>query len=203
DDTLYNETDYLRSAYKEIAQSLQPEDWKRLYARMISLYRCNEDVFGYLSDTLGMVKTDLLKRYRHHDPNISAFDGVADVFKGIKEKDGKIGIITDGRSSTQRKKLEALGLMDLIDKVVISGETGYEKPEEHNFRIVEEFYGDACFYYVADNLRKDFIAPHRLGWKTIGLIDNGLNVHHDGHLYFDGAKMPEFFILSFKEIRIV
>lgn len=28
-----------------------------------------------------------------------------------------------------------------------------------------------------DNLRKDFITPNKLGWKTICLLDDGRNIH--------------------------
>lgn len=33
------------------------------------------------------------------------------------------------------------------------------------------------FYYIGDNLRKDFVAPNKLGWQTICLLDNGENIH--------------------------
>lgn len=203
DDTLYNETDYLRSAYIEIAKKLERKSWKVLLARMVSLYRSGEDVFGYITETYRMSKPELLSMYRNHDPVLSPFKGVLDIFRRIKEKKGRIGIITDGRSSTQRKKLEALGLLGFIDKIVISEETGSEKPEEKNYRIIEEAFENCIYCYVAENIRKDFIAPNRLGWKTIGLIDNGLNIHHDGYLYFDRIEMPQDFVLSFEEINIV
>lgn len=202
DDTLYNETEYLRSAYIEIAKSVERKDWKSLLARMLSQYRSAEDVFGFITENYGISKQELLSRYRNHDPTIRPFEGVHDIFQGIKDKNGRIGIITDGRSSTQRKKLEALDLTEFIDKIVISEETGSEKPEETNFILMQEAFANSTYYYVADNIRKDFIAPNRLGWKTIGLIDNGLNIHHDGYLHFDASKVPHDFVLSFQEIHI-
>jgi putative hydrolase of the HAD superfamily len=203
DDTLYNETDYLRSAYMEIAKNLERKNWKPLFARMISMYRCNVDVFGYINDTYGKSKSELIRHYRNHDPVLSPFKGVLETFERIKEKKGKIGIITDGRSSTQRKKLEALDLLRFTDKILISEETGFEKPDERNYRLIEQAFTNSTYCYMADNIRKDFIAPNRLGWKTIGLIDNGLNVHRNGHLHFDSLKMPRHFVLSFEEINIV
>ena len=33
------------------------------------------------------------------------------------------------------------------------------------------------YVYIGDNPRKDFIAPNRLGWLTLGLVDCGANIH--------------------------
>jgi putative hydrolase of the HAD superfamily len=33
------------------------------------------------------------------------------------------------------------------------------------------------YYYVGDNTSKDFVAPNRLGWTTICLLDDGRNIH--------------------------
>jgi len=203
DDTLYNETQYLRSAYIEIAKHLEKKDWKALFARMLSRYRCNEDVFDYIEENYKISKRKLLSTYRDHDPNLMPFEGVRETLQEIRRLKGKIGIITDGRSKTQRKKLKALGIFQFIDKIVISEETGFEKPEEHNYKLIEEAFKTNSYCYIADNIRKDFISPNRLGWKTIGIVDNGLNVHHDGHKHFEKNKLPRDFLLSFNEINII
>ncbi|WP_368336625.1 hypothetical protein [Parabacteroides merdae] len=41
----------------------------------------------------------------------------------------------------------------------------------------QDKYADAEFVYIGDNLRKDFITPNKLGWKTICLLDDGRNIH--------------------------
>lgn len=203
DDTLYNEMEYLRSAYTEIAKSLNPDDWRMLFARMYSLFRSAADVFAFVSEEYGVDKTELLKTYRTHYPTLHLFDGVRETIQRIKTKKGKIGIITDGRKTTQRNKLGALGIIDLIDKVVISEEIGSEKPEKKNYRIMEDAFTECNYLYMADNLRKDFITPNQLGWKTVGLIDNGLNMHFDSHKYFDETHRPQEFVTSFEEINII
>ena len=203
DDTLYNEVQFLRSAYLEIATTLEPAQSKSLFARMISLYRSKQDVFGYLSSLYSYPKEQLITIYRNHTPDIEAFQGVLTTFKTIKQKKSKIGIITDGRSTTQRNKIEALGLKAYIDKLIISEETTFEKPNQHNFKCIENFFPSATYYYIADNLRKDFIAPNALGWHTVGLIDNGLNVHHNSYQYFEKSHRPQNFIFSIAELTIV
>lgn len=202
DDTLYNEMEYLRSAYAEIANALEPDDWQSLFFRMYSLFRSKEDVFEFVASKYGVEKTGLLRQYRRHKPRIHLFEGVLDTLHHIKAKKGKLGIITDGRSSTQRAKLEALGLTQLVDIIIISEEIGTEKPHEKNYIAVEQVFENHSYLYMADNLRKDFISPNNRGWQTIGLIDNGLNMHYDGHKYFEKNRLPQAFVTSFKEIRI-
>ena len=203
DDTLYNEMDYLRSAYKSIAKELDSNNWQTLFAKMFSLFRCKEDVFEFVSTKYHTDKTELITTYRAHRPKLRVFDGAMDMINGVKEKGGKIGIITDGRKSTQRVKLDVLGITPLADKILISEEIGSEKPDERNYQMIEEAFPDHKYLYMADNLRKDFIAPNKLGWNSIGLIDNGLNMHYDGHLYFNEACKPKNFVTSFKEINII
>ncbi|MGI9550970.1 MAG: HAD family hydrolase [Aurantibacter sp.] len=203
DDTLYNEMDYLRSAYTFIAKKLDPNGWQQLFSQMFSLFRSKEDVFEFVSQKYGIEKSALISTYRSHVPELKLFDGALDVIKGIKEKGGKIGIITDGRKSTQSVKLKALQIIEIVDKIVISEEVGSEKPEERNYRIIEEAFPNCSYLYMADNLRKDFISPNRLGWNSICLIDNGHNMHYDGHLYFTKDCRPKNFVTSFKEINII
>jgi putative hydrolase of the HAD superfamily len=203
DDTLYNEMDYLRSAYIAIAENLDPEHWRSLFAKMFSLFRSKEDVFRFVSLKYEIDKLELIETYRAHNPELRAFDGVLKTMRTIKKRGGKIGVITDGRKSTQTVKIKALGILPLLDKIVISEEIGSEKPDLNNYLIIEKTFPDCNYLYMADNLRKDFITPNTLGWQTIGLIDNGLNMHYDGHLYFDPAQRPKSFVTSFKELNIV
>ena len=120
DDTLYNEIEYLKSAYLEIAQQLENKNWRALYAQMISMYRNSKDVFGYLSEQYNTSKSTLIKSYREHQPAIKLFNGALETLQKIKKKDGKIGLITDGRKITQTNKIKALGLLPLLDCTVIS-----------------------------------------------------------------------------------
>lgn len=203
DDTLYNELDYLKSAYKSIAEYLAPDDWKPLYSKMFSLYRCKINVFDQLLDSYNIEKDFLVNMYRNHQPTIQLFDGVLDVLEAIKSKNGKIGIITDGRSNTQRAKIEGLGILNYIDEIIISEEIGSEKPSLANFKAIENSLHGKTYYYIADNLKKDFIAPNSLGWKSIALIDNGKNIHSESYKHLDIPTLPHEFIIEFKDLRFV
>lgn len=125
------------------------------------------------------------------------------VINRIKEKNGKIRIITYGRKSTQKVKLDALGITSLVDKIIISEEVGSEKPEKRNYLLIEDTFPNCSYLYMADNLRKDFISTNKLGCNSIGLADNGLNMHYDSHLYYNENCRPKNFVTSFKEINII
>jgi len=202
DDTLYNEIDFLKSAYNTIAQDLDPREWKGLLAKMLSRYRNGVDVFAWLTEHYSVSKDELLIIYRSHLPNIMPFDGVMDAMLKIRDKGGSLGILTDGRSLTQRNKIDALGLTKIMDYIGISEELGTEKPSPENFRHVETHFKLDKYYYIGDNLKKDFVAPKAMGWKTIGIIDNGLNIHYDQYLYWNETHIPGEFISSFKELQI-
>ncbi len=203
DDTLYNEIEYLKSAYKEIAMKLEGNYWMPLYARIFSLYRSNENVFEFLSKTYEISVKDLIDLYRNHKPNISLFDNVLTIIEQIKAKKGKVCIITDGRKTTQLNKITSLNLSNVINEVVISEEIGTEKPCQENYLAIEKKFKDCNYYYIADNLKKDFIAPNKLGWNTIALLDNGLNIHSNSHLFNEEKYMPQKFISSYNEVKIV
>ena len=203
DDTLYNELDYLKSAYQAIALFLEPGDWKHLYSKMFSLYRCKINVFEFVANTYNIKTSSLVEMYRNHHPEIQLFDGVLEVFDAIKSKHGKIAVITDGRSHTQRAKLKSLGILDYLDGIVISEEIGSEKPSSENFKAIENLLSGTTYYYIADNLKKDFIAPNALGWKSIALVDNGMNIHFESHKYFDAQYLSRDIILNFSELAII
>ncbi|NAS12356.1 HAD family hydrolase [Poritiphilus flavus] len=203
DDTIYNELEFLRSAYIHIARQLDPEDWRKLYVLMFSLYRNKEDVFGMLSEQYGISKTRLIKDYREHIPNIVPFRGVVELLKEIRSKGGQTGILTDGREITQMNKIRALGIENLIDHIAISEVLGSEKPDLNNYKVFMDKYAVAKYCYIADNAKKDFVTPNSLGWKTIGLMDNGLNIHSNAYQYFSKEYLPQFFIQQISEIRII
>ncbi|MDQ9892435.1 HAD hydrolase-like protein, partial [Acinetobacter baumannii] len=64
-------------------------------------------------------------------PEITLYDGVANLILELKNKGIKVGIITDGRVSGQKKKLQALGLDKMVDDIIITDELGgiqFRKP---------------------------------------------------------------------------
>ncbi|MEL0456409.1 HAD family hydrolase [Flavobacteriaceae bacterium SZ-1-7] len=204
DDTLYNEIDFLKSAYKAIACKLEKDNWQFLYAHMLSIYRNKKDVFGFLSERYLVEKKCLLNEYREHVPKLKPFGHVIAFLKKIKQMGGKVAIITDGREKTQKNKLNSLGIDKYLDLLVVSETIGTEKPNENNYKIVESCYPNHDYIYIGDNYKKDFITPNIRKWTTIGIIDNGLNVHNNFFKFSSSEKhIPSYFINSYSEILLI
>ncbi len=203
DDTLYNEVDYLISAFHFISEKLDKGNKIEVFNKMYSLYKSKEDVFHYLSQKYQIDKTSLLNDYRTHIPNIKPFDNVIDIFKEIKENKGKIAIITDGRKITQLNKIKSLGISNWIDKIIISEEIGTEKPNPLNYKAIETFFNKDHYTYIADNIKKDFVTPNARGWMTIGLNNNGKNIHFCETNSVENNFLPQYAINSFSELKII
>lgn len=181
DDTLYKEQDYLLSAYREMASKIESRyALEGVYDNMLQWRQAGENVFQRLIDTykLDLTLNDLLTAYRSHVPSIR-LDEATEGLLACLQQQAVLGLITDGRGLTQWHKIEALelaGYMDASD-ILISEETGFEKPSEEPFRHFMARYPSRTYYYIGDNPAKDFVAPNRLGWTTVCLLDDGRNVH--------------------------
>lgn len=203
DDTLYKEIDFLHSAYREIAQWVELKfSLNDIYPFMLRVYENKLDVFSLLIRTydLPLKKGDLLDMYRLHFP-IICLDGDIENVLNVLSLNYRLGMITDGRSITQRNKYRALELGRFIDgnDLVISEEFGSEKPSEKNFLFFQDKYINTDFFYIGDNLRKDFITPNRLGWTTICLIDDGRNIHRQDFSCPE-VYLPQFAINTLKDL---
>jgi putative hydrolase of the HAD superfamily len=181
DDTLYDEIDYVRSGFRAVAIAVQGRynaDCDALLQHRIDT-RELKDAFQDAAldlklpaDAPGFMR----EIYRSHAPSIQPRAGIRDLLAGLRADDGVLGCITDGRSLTQRAKLDALGLLADFDVVLVSEETGHAKPDPHNFEEMMRRVKASQFCYVADDPMKDFIAPNALHWQTIGVrAPNGIH----------------------------
>ena len=68
--------------------------------------------------------------------NMVPFDYVKPLWYELKEKNIRIGVLTDLTAHIQYRKLEKLGLCDKIDYLVTSEEAGAEKPSEKMFNLM-------------------------------------------------------------------
>lgn len=176
DDTLVREIDYLRSAFRFIAQQLDAGN-PSLFDEMFGWYKTKEDVFGQLENRYEKaVKSDLKAIYRNHVPDFDPISDSRELLVELKNDGHNLGLITDGFSITQRNKIKALDIEHLFDLIVISEEFGSEKPDERNFKVFSKFE-TRQYFYVSDNVNKDFITPNKLGWTTVCLLDSGENIH--------------------------
>lgn len=185
DDTLYKEMDFADSGRKAVARvaaatgKFSFEEAMAVLAASASM----ADGFDRLAESSkgALSIADMLDAYRNHEPEIELPAESAFVLSELKRGGHTLVLITDGRATTQRAKIRALGLERFFEpeSIIISGETGADKNDPLPFRLAAERYpAETERIYVGDNPAKDFRHPNLMGWRTIQLNDTkGVNVH--------------------------
>lgn len=205
DDTLYKEIDFVKSAYNYINSYINLRFNLDLSN---SIKKCLDGEFNFFDLINSKLHPDqsfpiekYLELYRFHYPEIGLSDYTTVFLDRISSHNIDFSIITDGRSISQRNKIKALGLYDLVKNIIISEETGFEKPHLNNFKLLERIYTDKKLVYIADNTSKDFLAPNLLNWNTICLLDNGENIHRQNFdLNFE--YLPKIKVNNLTDINI-
>lgn len=201
DDTLYKEIDFLKSAYHEIVEVIgHPE----AFDFMLDCYFLGENAFQCViyKYNLSYTVEQLLVIYRNHKPGISLAPSTIATLDELKASGAILCLLTDGRSVTQRNKIEALGLVRWfsLDDILISEEFGHSKPSMECYHYFINRHPDAEFVVIGDNPAKDFITPNKLGWTTICLCSNGQNIH-DQNLEVEKSYLPKHSINNLSEIK--
>lgn len=198
DDTLYSERDFEKSGIEFVYHNLSI---KHISLETILNNRNNwiELIINGSNNqiTLQMV----LDMYRNHFPTIQLYKDAKVFLEKLHSQGIEMSLITDGRSITQRNKIRALGIESFFKNIVISEEVNSEKPSEYNFRMVMYNKRAENYIYIADNPKKDFITPNKLGWTSICLLDKGQNVHKQ-NFNISSEYLPLFSISSFEEITL-
>ena len=100
---------------------------------------------------------------------VRPFDGALEALAALRQRGHRLGLLTNGSSSFQRRKLLRFELEPLFDVVLIEGELGYGKPDRRVFDAALEFFAvrpaEACM--IGDNLTADIAAARDVGIPTI------------------------------------
>ena len=164
DDTLYDEVDFVKSGFKEIARFLGD---KKYYDFMWEEFV--EEGSGKIFDKLiKEINVDieikkLIEIYRFHFPDIYLSQESKELLDFSKQY--KTALITDGHYIMQKNKYNALNIY--VDYPIFTDFYHTKKPETKAFKMVMEKFPSKEYTYIADNPKKDFFAPKKLGWKTI------------------------------------
>ncbi|MCM1266993.1 MAG: ATP-grasp domain-containing protein [Bacteroidales bacterium] len=171
DDTLYEEKEYVRSGFCAVAAFLGEE---KAADRLWQYFTEGKNAIDELLRKLGREteKEACLHTYRFHEPEISLYEGAADLLARLRGDGIRVGIITDGRPEGQRGKLKALGIDLPAEDIIVTDELGgaqFRKPCDIAFRILQRRWGLPFeeLVYIGDNPDKDFRAPMQLGMESV------------------------------------
>ncbi len=203
DDTLYAERTFQASGYRQIATQLSRLFHVNAHAAFNEVMASDSpDHLGLLLEKLALpqqLKSSLLDLYRTHTPDICLLPGAAALWQWLRQQGCAIAVITDGRSFTQRMKLAQLALPDQPDLVLVSEEIGVQKPDQRAFIAVEQMFPNKQYLYIADNPKKDFIAPRQRGWRSIGVRHLTVRVHPCADVAAD--LQPDVWVDSISEVK--
>ena len=205
DDTLYKEIDFVKSAYIYVCKYIRSRFGIDFFSQIQECIDDGINFYDYIISKLhhkhNFSIEKYLELYRFHYPKLSLSTDTSEFLNNISERKIGFSIITDGRSISQNNKIKALGLSHLAQNIIISEETGYEKPHVNNFKIIEKIYPDKKLLYIADNTSKDFLAPNTLKWDTVCLLDNGQNIHKQ-NFDLQTKYLPKIKINHLKELIV-
>lgn len=81
------------------------------------------------------VKAFLKLQKKTYQEDLRATPGSIETLIWLRENAYKIGVVTNGQEEEQMQKLKRIGVLDLVDAVIISGEVGYSKPSPEIFDV--------------------------------------------------------------------
>lgn len=205
DDTFYPEIDYVISGCKAISAVIAKGDktiehkFNDAFDKIVA-----QSPFGVI-DKFCEVYNDkhfnkgyLLEIYRNHKPEIKLYDDVIPCLEKLKTSSVKLALLTDGRPEGQRKKINALGIAQYFDYIVITDELGgieFRKPNIRAYEIIcNKLQIALCdVMVVGDNIQKDFSAQD-YGAKAV-YIERKDKIHNDGELSNNTVKIKDLYTL--------
>jgi putative hydrolase of the HAD superfamily len=202
DDTLYPEQDFVMSGYRAVAQFLADShgcDFHSAFACMAETYSVEgrQRVFPTLLEQFpnsSMTLSGLVDVYRQHNPAICLFPG----YPGLLEKlahQYRLGVITDGLPEVQARKVQALQLEGVMDKIIYTWAYGADKEKPHPFSfslMLEYLQADPeATLFVGDNPDKDCKGAHGVGMKCAQVQNPKVNGACPGTTT---REAPEFII---------
>jgi len=201
DDTLYPERAYVRSGMRHVCNQLECLLGVSFNEAFEVAHESEEndwmDALRRLAGLPPSAKDSLLWMYRLHPPAIQLDSACAQFLEHMQRDAAAVVILTDGRTVTQRLKLQALGLSHL--RAYISEQYQSEKPDPARFHAIERDYRASAYAYVGDNPRKDFLPGNTMGWTTIGVVGDG-TIHPQDTMDLPENALPQHWIRNWHEI---
>jgi putative hydrolase of the HAD superfamily len=179
DDTLYPYRAFVRSGFRAVAcrlaaeRGLQASTVLRVLRRALTNGPRGQELQDLcarfeLPASLVESLTDLI---REHTPSLRLPRASVQVLRTLRTE-WRVGVLTNGEPHIQRRKIDALGVGDLVDAVVFAAECGDGKPAPSAFHAaLDRLKVDApSAVFVGDDPRTDIEGAAAVGMKTIHVM---------------------------------
>lgn len=183
DDTLYDESNYVRGGLAAVAEyGAARFGWPAETSLAALAALLSRDGRGRVFDTWlaarGVTARAEVRRcvdvYRAHRPQLAPWPAAVAALDALAVRGHALYLVTDGHKGVQARKLEALGLAPRFRRVFITHRFGlrHAKPSTHCFELIRRAEG--CPWnrlaYVGDNPAKDFVGLNPLGALTVRVL---------------------------------
>jgi putative hydrolase of the HAD superfamily len=178
DDTLFPEHEFVKSGFQAASNwILRQYSVSNFFEVAWNFFEEGKrgKIFNLTLEQLGVeyetqMIQEILQVYREHKPTLSLHYDARWVINYFQQ-DKQLGLITDGYLTTQRNKVDALGIEANFDAIVYSDLYGREnwKPSRLPYEQIMRSLGCSgkeCVY-IGDNPHKDFVTAKTLDWMTI------------------------------------
>ncbi len=121
------------------------------------------------------------------------FDDARPMMETLRKNGFTVGLITNGYSSMQGRKLDISGLRPLLDLAVVSGDEGIRKPDPEIFRRAAARLGvsPADCVYVGDHPYYDLSGATAAGMRVLYVDAFGLHLTTDVPTVTTLSQIPE------------
>jgi putative hydrolase of the HAD superfamily len=205
DNTLYGVEQYFLGVFKDISRYVARRHGipqKRVYEALVRLWKGKTSMYPRLfDDVLDLLQLDgdslqsLLKMFNEYSGTLEPYPDVIPTLQALREKDYKLGIITDGNVERQKRKIEKLRLKPLFDTVVYAKEAGSKLGASPFLAALEKLeVNSSDAFYVGDNPLLDFKGAREAGIKTIRVLRGEFaQVPRNEYIDFEIKKLDELF----------
>lgn len=181
DNTLYDARQYFLGAFGDVSEyvskkyNLHKQD---IYNTLVKLWEEKTSMYPSLFNDLlnpfhldQSACEDILRIFNRYSGKLELYPNVIPTLNVLRERDYKLGIITDGNVERQKRKIELLKLEPLFDIVVYTKEVE-AKPSSSPFLVALRKLGvnAADALYVGDNPLLDFKGAKETGIRTIRVV---------------------------------
>ncbi len=189
DHTLFDRHGTLREVAKQfryafrVKEGVTDEEIARLwcYADDHFVYDGWKYVLAYLSENGVFEETPPYDRYRsfvyeNFAKTAVKFDEALPMLQTLKKQGYAIGLITNGNHALQYSKLNMIGIREVFDEIIVSGDVMVDKPDREIFLLMSEKLSlkPSQMVYVGDNPRNDIAGARNAGYHTVWMRSTGL-----------------------------
>ncbi|MDD9934664.1 MAG: HAD family hydrolase [Myxococcales bacterium] len=142
--------------------------------RRQDLFAARRDVAAMAFQALGIEDDGLSQRVADEfttrkEAAVAPFEGAIETLEALRARGVRLGLVTNGSGTFQRRKLERYGLARFFEAILIEGEWGRGKPDPSIFQEALTRLGATPeqTWMVGDNLNADIAGAQALGMRGI------------------------------------